>query len=115
MALIECTECGVQVSDKASACVKCGAPITPPRELKASKGFNPGILAVGGALIVLLGILFLANRSPEAKEKSRARDAISLCWSEQGKKSNSSSSSQFIAGACEKMEASFRARYGVNP
>jgi TM2 domain-containing membrane protein YozV len=27
MALIECSECGNQVSDKAAACPKCGAPI----------------------------------------------------------------------------------------
>ena len=27
MALIECDECGAMVSDKASACVKCGAPL----------------------------------------------------------------------------------------
>lgn len=29
MALIECSECGNQVSDKASACPKCGNPIAP--------------------------------------------------------------------------------------
>ena len=27
MALIECDECGARVRDKASACVKCGAPL----------------------------------------------------------------------------------------
>ena len=27
MALIKCTECGHEVSDKASACPKCGCPI----------------------------------------------------------------------------------------
>jgi hypothetical protein len=27
MALIDCEECGVQVSDKAPACIKCGAPL----------------------------------------------------------------------------------------
>jgi hypothetical protein len=30
MALIACDECGGQVSDKAPACPKCGAPVTPP-------------------------------------------------------------------------------------
>lgn len=29
MALIACTECGTQISDKAAACVKCGAPVKP--------------------------------------------------------------------------------------
>lgn len=32
MALIKCGECGAEVSDKASACVKCGAPITQMKE-----------------------------------------------------------------------------------
>ena len=27
MALIDCSECGTQISDKAAACVKCGAPV----------------------------------------------------------------------------------------
>lgn len=27
MALIKCSECGTEVSDKAAACIKCGAPI----------------------------------------------------------------------------------------
>ena len=27
MALIDCEECGAQVSDKAAACIKCGAPL----------------------------------------------------------------------------------------
>lgn len=27
MALIACSECGTQISNKAAACVKCGAPI----------------------------------------------------------------------------------------
>ena len=30
MALIKCTECGQMVSDKASTCPKCGAPIVVP-------------------------------------------------------------------------------------
>ena len=30
MALIKCPECGTEVSDKASCCVKCGYPINKP-------------------------------------------------------------------------------------
>lgn len=29
MALIKCSECGTEISDKAAACVKCGAPLQP--------------------------------------------------------------------------------------
>lgn len=30
MALIDCSECGKQISDKASACPGCGAPVQGP-------------------------------------------------------------------------------------
>lgn len=39
MALILCSECGTQVSDKASVCPKCGAPIVPV-DIDNCKKFN---------------------------------------------------------------------------
>lgn len=36
MALISCSECNHQVSDKAEACPKCGAPIASARETVAA-------------------------------------------------------------------------------
>jgi hypothetical protein len=32
VALIKCTECGTEVSDKAPACVRCGAPVVTPKQ-----------------------------------------------------------------------------------
>lgn len=68
-------------------------------------------------LAVALGMLVLAgcDNSPEAKEKGIKRDAIKLCWQEYDKKSLDEGSKRFIAGACEKMESDFKAKYGVNP
>lgn len=68
-------------------------------------------LAIIAVSIFLVG----CDESPEAKEKASKRDAIDYCWSSQEKKSNSESEKRFIAGACEKMEDEFRAKYGVNP
>jgi len=34
MALINCSECGAEVSDKAASCPKCGAPITAAKEVE---------------------------------------------------------------------------------
>lgn len=45
MALVQCAECGEQISDQAKACPKCGAP-------QAKKA--------GGCLPVLLGLIVLA-------------------------------------------------------
>jgi hypothetical protein len=37
MAIIKCSECGRAVSDKAPACIGCGAPLTP---VDSSSAFN---------------------------------------------------------------------------
>lgn len=64
MALIECSECGKQVSDKANSCPNCGNPISQSkeeylccpkcksRELHAEKSGFSGTKALGGALLV---------------------------------------------------------------
>lgn len=39
MSLIKCSECGQEISDKASMCVKCGCPVTDTA--KASGNLNP--------------------------------------------------------------------------
>ena len=36
MALIKCHECGDQISDKAAACFKCGAPVATSEEYVAT-------------------------------------------------------------------------------
>ncbi len=40
MALIKCSECGRTVSDKAEACIGCGAPLAPKTKPDPSKVFN---------------------------------------------------------------------------
>jgi hypothetical protein len=40
MALIKCKECGRTVSDKATACVGCGAPLRRRSIFSGLKGFN---------------------------------------------------------------------------
>ena len=37
MAIISCSECGAQISDKAAACAECGCPITKPSEGSVEK------------------------------------------------------------------------------
>ena len=49
MALIFCSECGHQVSDKASACPNCGAPISVSAPVYPATEENNG----GGSLVVL--------------------------------------------------------------
>ena len=41
MALIECSECAAQISDKAASCVKCGAPIVKIENLATTQFSTP--------------------------------------------------------------------------
>ena len=65
------------------------------------------------ALVVAFGMY--QGSKPENQEKQRKRDSIALCWSEHERKSLGSDEKQFIAGACERMEAKFRETYNLNP
>lgn len=53
MALINCHECGKQVSDTAQICPNCGAPVraTQQRILK----WNLTVLAIGMVLMIIIG------------------------------------------------------------
>lgn len=67
MALIKCGECGSEVSDKAVACPKCGAPVVVKAQPQPSPPKNNWAL---GALILsaVLGYTFLSNtRAPAEK------------------------------------------------
>lgn len=106
MALINCKECGTEVSTTAKACPKCGARVPKTKWwLWAPLGLGAAFLTMGAVI----------GSSPQGQERSRARAAIDLCWEEQERKSLDSGSQRFIAGACEMMESEFRNKYGVNP
>lgn len=122
MALITCSDCGTQVSDRAAACPKCGGPIdstaqphvTQPE--KGSSGAGKAILAVVGALLLILLVIgFSSASTPEAKQRAKERTAIDYCWKEQRRASLTPAEARFIAGACEKMEDDFRAKHHRNP
>ena len=69
------------------------------------------VIAIGG--LMLIGALMPNN--PDRDARWRAQDAIKLCWSEQGRKSLDASTARFVAGACEKMERDYEARWGRKP
>lgn len=132
MALITCPECQNVISDKASACVKCGAPVedsgrtpligdpspafgrmntAPPEEPR--RRIWPWLL--GAAVAAFFGYGFYASNTPEGKAQNRERRATELCWEEQRRRSLAPDEQRFIAGACERMEAEFRRKHGVSP
>ncbi len=66
MALIKCTECGKKISDQASSCPNCGAPITQESviegkiNIEESKSSNKAILtaiSIAAVFIILIVIV----------------------------------------------------------
>lgn len=71
MALIDCSECGKQISDKAESCPNCGNPIKPQNKedlmkcpyckstqlTTSQKGFSAGKALAGGVLLGGVGLL----------------------------------------------------------
>lgn len=62
MALIECVECGRQVSDKAEACPNCGHPVSPRGQATASPAYPQkpsGKRKSGCALLIVLVVILV--------------------------------------------------------
>lgn len=125
--MIACAECSKEISNKAASCPHCGAPIAAPAPPHASNAPALEAKSTGsswlkwligvpvGGFIILMIVGSCAGNTPDGKARAAARDAIGLCWSEQAKKSLSPGAARFVAGACEKMEADYRSRWGSNP
>jgi hypothetical protein len=64
MALIKCKECARDVSDLATACPNCGAPIAKPAPPRSGSGCGVAILAVIGA-VIFIAILVPFIDSPD--------------------------------------------------
>lgn len=67
MALVRCPECDTQISDKAAACIKCGAPVdlTKIREKKSNELL--GWSVIGGIAIVIFIVYRLTTDSKPEK------------------------------------------------
>lgn len=55
MALIKCSECGKEISDKAKTCPNCGAPVQS-NDLKQEVSWGKAIGIIVGILFVLFGL-----------------------------------------------------------
>lgn len=86
MALINCSECGAQVSDKAAACPQCGNPIglAAARPIERSSGSRVvsgaastyrWVTWVGIAVFLFVVVMYAGRRDPETAPATPARDA----------------------------------------
>lgn len=69
MALINCKECGEQVSTKAASCPKCGAPVS--NKNKGPSGCMMVVLIIAGLIILLL---FVGN----ASKKDESSESVNI-------------------------------------
>lgn len=70
MVLIKCSECGADVSEKASECPKCGCPldftkqvISDTKKKKRKKIIICSTIALIISMILLVGILFVRDNN----------------------------------------------------
>lgn len=85
MALINCSECGKQISDQASRCPNCGAPVAPaaqpiapaPTEVKKSSTFK---YILYGTFVVVVAISCMSGGKKSDKPREfNANEALFLC------------------------------------
>lgn len=129
MALISCPECKASVSDHAGSCPQCGYPFKVAQAKPLHPEFVSPKAAEGGkshpvlwtlGIIVGLFVLFMIfgameSATPEGRAKEHDRAAIALCRKDQNDDLQERSTRRFVRDVCGKMEADFRAKYGVNP
>ncbi len=134
MALINCTECGNEVSDKASACPKCGAPIAlypQTQHLTASPTkavtFTPAstVALVGAGIFIVFLVILVATKGGSPGDQSsstaeaRDRRAVEYC-EERYKEMNADRQYtpdvlSFHSQTCRQMREDFIAKWGSVP
>lgn len=67
MALTKCRECGTAISDKAAACVKCGAPVK--KQATKAQSFVGGVVILGLVGWIASELFSGSSGSPPAPEK----------------------------------------------
>ncbi len=107
MALVACTECETEISDKAKACPSCGSP--------RRKGPSGAGKLLGWAAVALFGVFALyyvvAANDPNLQQKMRERGAYEQCLVV--KRDNPGNS--FAREACEYMKEEYVKKYGREP
>ena len=111
MALIQCAECGNQVSTTALACPHCGAKKKP----KSNSDNLWGGLALF-ALVVVLVVGVAGNKpDPLAEARKRDREVFEFCVADMNDPLRSFSHREAARSMCEMLRADFQRKYGRAP
>ncbi|GHH52439.1 zinc-ribbon domain-containing protein [[Pseudomonas] boreopolis] len=134
MALIQCSECGRQISDKASACPSCGAPAAVAMRQVASTSIASHVPAPGtsagakvlmwigipvGVLVLLLAYGNKLANTPDGKARTQSRAEIAVCEQRvrdlKDDPRSTSGTIGFVMDTCAKMRSDYRGKWGREP
>lgn len=75
MALVSCSECRKDVSDKAAACPNCGAPVEDRAPVAEPEKGGGRIKVIGIVAAVIIGGFLYQSATREDRQRATARDA----------------------------------------
>lgn len=138
MALIDCEECGNQISDKAVACPRCGAPVTaaplvnanvpPPARAVTFTPMTVGAIVFAVLVVICLGLFVRgfqrsngawSQSQATANDQAKDRRAVRYC-DDRYKEMNADRQYtpdmlQFHAQACRQLREDYQNRWGRAP
>ncbi|MCJ8032942.1 zinc-ribbon domain-containing protein [Staphylococcus aureus] len=138
MALINCAECGNQVSDKAATCPRCGAPvivapaanvrIPPPARAVTFTPMTVGAIVIAVVVVFCLALFVRGFQQSDgawsqsqasADQQAKDRRAVRYC-EDRYKEMNADRQYtpdmlQFHAQACRQLREDFQVRWGRAP
>lgn len=82
---------------------------------RKASGFKVLALVALGLVVAFFAVGFYLSNTPEGKEKSKARAAIDLCWSDYKTSRLPLGARTLIADTCDMMAKQFKEKYGVAP
>lgn len=89
MALINCEECGTQVSEKAPACTKCGAPIASLNDITSAGVKLTTIQETGkkfklqtliSVSLIIIGFVWMFNADPQSTGMPALVTSLGIMW-----------------------------------
>ncbi len=131
MALIKCTECGREVSDRAAACPGCGAPPKSTVTTQGAAGTGKGTsrtqaLLIVGAIVAVPVVWALFFDKPKSQEEIAAREQritdgmrVEQCedrYEEMNKdRQYTPDVLRIHSMACRKLREDYKAKWGRDP